>query len=104
MSHHSSQPPSESFLKLMKDIGVKETELERRLKEKPEPGPTGQHPDGYLVPEDDGELAFQLANVDGKVVMIFNTPVQWVGFTPEQARDLADGLVKLADSAGEKGE
>ena len=47
---------------------------------------------------DEGELAFMMGTEKDNVVIIFNTPVHWIGMTPTQAVDLAEHLIKKARS------
>lgn len=62
-------------------------------------GATGLFPEGRLSPADEGQLQFALSNKDGKVVLEFGTPVAWVGLNPQQAADLASGIIKHAREA-----
>lgn len=61
-------------------------------------GPTGQFPDGTLGPDDEGELQFALGHDKqrGNVVIQFNTPVSWLAFSPDEARQLAASLINHA--------
>ncbi len=70
-----------------------------RLKLKPVPrlGGTGNYPDGKINKNDEGEIRFGVANVDGKVILNFGKPVAWVGMNPDDARRLADMLIKKAN-------
>ena len=70
--------------------------LRRRLKRKL--GATGQHPDGKLNADDEGEIAISVGSDDGNVIMEFGTSVKWLGFPPGQAREIATMLIKHADS------
>lgn len=72
------------------------------------PHRTGQFPEGQLVPEDEGEILFEVGDMDGKVVLNFgDVPVQWIGMSPEQADELADILRERAahvrENAGNEG-
>lgn len=57
--------------------------------EPPALGPTGQFPEGKLTPEDEGEIRVGITHLDGKVVMDFGKPTAWIGFTAEQADQMA---------------
>lgn len=96
MSHHGSQdellkrltgniPASEDFAKFMQD------EIEKL-----ELGPTGQFPDGKLADCDEGEIQIAVTVLQGKVVINFGKPIAFIGFTTEQADDIADLLRKHA--------
>ena len=68
-------------------------------------GPTGQFPDGKLTEHDEGEITLGIAIYKGQVVMDFGTPTAWVGFTAEQALQIAESLMKCAyDIMGERNE
>jgi len=62
-------------------------------------GPTGQFPQGKLTPHDEGELRIAIGTENGKVVMHFGKEIAWIGFDPEQARELARSLIEKADAA-----
>lgn len=65
----------------------------------PEAGATGRFPEGKLTPNDEGELAVAVGIQDEKVIIDFGpTPVQWVAFGPEIARQLANVLVDRAET------
>jgi hypothetical protein len=60
-------------------------------------------PLGKLTPEDEGELRLGITHVDGKVVLDFGKPVAWIGFTAEQAEQIADTLREHAASVRTNG-
>jgi hypothetical protein len=62
-------------------------------------GATGKYPDGKLSPDDEGELQFGITNSNGQVIINFGKPVAWLAFGPQQARELADAIIKHADQA-----
>jgi hypothetical protein len=62
-------------------------------------GATGQFPLGKITDNDEGELRMAVTHHEGKVVIDFGKPTAWIGFTPEQADDIADLLRKHAKSA-----
>jgi hypothetical protein len=57
-------------------------------------GPTGDFPEGQLNPVDEGGLKLAVGVEDGKVVIHFGKPVAWVGFSAQQARELAETIRK----------
>lgn len=57
-------------------------------------GPTGKHPEGKLTEADEGEIGFAVFEYEGKIVMNFNTPVYWFGMNKEQAKAVAESLLK----------
>jgi hypothetical protein len=59
-------------------------------------GPTGQFPQGKLTARDEGEIRVAIGTVDGKVVLNFGSSVAWIGFTPEQAREIAAAMIEQA--------
>lgn len=65
-------------------------------------GALGQHSQGKLTPQDEGDVQFRVGSENGKVVLDFGTPVHWVGMDPQQAADLASSLLKWARIAGRK--
>jgi len=62
-------------------------------------GATGKFPEGKLNENDEGEIKIGVTSMDGKVVIEFGKSVQWIGFTPEQARQIAYSLQRNALSA-----
>jgi len=62
-------------------------------------GATGRFPDGKLTPNDEGELAFQVGALKGKVILNFGQPVASLGLSPTQARELAKTLRLWANRA-----
>ena len=59
-------------------------------------GPTGEFPEGKLNENDDGELAVGMTIDNGKVVMLFGTPITWIAFSPEQAIEFANQIIEKA--------
>lgn len=84
MSHHGSDLPMSERLKHLMDA---------------EPGPTLRHPRGKLTCDDDGEISIRIAadRANGVVVFDFGVPTKWIGFTHQQARDIAALLIARAD-------
>lgn len=85
MAHHSEELTDE-----MKKL-VKEMQL----------GATKKFTDGKLNPQDEGEIKIAFGEENGRVVINFGKPVAWIGFTPEQAMELAAALMKHSNSAAE---
>jgi hypothetical protein len=101
MSHHGEQPffsdehhthnidelsaTNEKMRQLFVDAGIKL-------------GATGEHPEGKLKDDDDGEIRIAIGHTPGKVVMDFGEkPIKWIGFNPVQARQIAMTLMEHAD-------
>ena len=60
----------------------------------------GEFPNGKLNKNDEGALACAVGHEKGVVKLLFPKPVSWIGFTPEQAIDLAQDLIKHARKCG----
>lgn len=60
----------------------------------------GEFPNGRMNATDEGALAVMIGHEMGKVVIQFPSPTNWVGFTPEQAMDIAQALITHARQAG----
>jgi hypothetical protein len=76
MSHHSSEL-SEAMRALM-----------------------GEYPNGRLSKDDAGAIAVSIGEESGRVVMRFPKPVAWIGFTGDEAMEIAQTLMKHARAAG----
>ena len=61
-------------------------------------GPTGKFPDGKINPSDQGEIQIGVARDEknGCVIINFGKPTAWVGFSYEQAAELARLILKNA--------
>lgn len=79
--------------------GFDQAEQMRRLVKELSLGPTGHYPDGALNETDEGEIRIAVGVEQGKVVISFGKPTAWIGFTYQQARDLAELLIKHSDRA-----
>lgn len=66
-------------------------------------GATGRFPLGQLTPEDEGEIAIGFTHTNGKIVVDFGKPVAWIGFTAEQADEIADTLRQHAAAVRAEG-
>lgn len=62
----------------------------------------GEFPDGRLNAQDEGEIPMSVGHQDGRVVLQFPRNLNWIGFTADQAIDLANTLIEHARSAGSK--
>lgn len=97
MSHHGTDPIGDNPL-LRKLLAQAEAtgdplkDAQRRLQ--------GEFLDGRLNQADEGAIALMVGHENGKVVMQFATPTAWIGFTPEQAMDIAQMLITHARQAG----
>ena len=82
MAHHSAEMP---------DAYAREAE---KLKL----GATGEYPRGKLNDDDEGEIVMGIAAdpKNGVVVMNFGKPTSWIGFTGEQAEQIAQSLSEKA--------
>lgn len=82
MSHHGEMPEIPQWLRET----LRSTE--------------GEFPAGRLNPADQGAVAVAVGNEAGKVVLTFPKNLNWIGFTPEQAIDIAQSLVEHARKCG----
>jgi len=97
MSHHGMNPINDHplFKKLMsqaENTGDPLKDAQRKLQ--------GEYPHGRLNNADEGAMAMMIGHENGKVVMQFASPTAWIGFTPEQAMDIAQTLISHARKAG----
>lgn len=95
MAHHSPQQlPQELQEQLLESLNkMADTAEQYKL------GPTGKFPEGKLTDNDEGEIQIAITQTDGKVVLNLGTPVAWLGFTPEQAEQIAYSLIENAGKA-----
>jgi hypothetical protein len=89
MSHHSSHDPKDDENSPIRKL------MHEKMKEV-----FGEYPNGKLNANDEGGLAMALGVENGAVVMRFPKPVAWIGFTPEQAMQIASNLIKHARACG----
>ena len=92
MSHHG-QPPSPFSVDADPD---KFDKLREAL------GATGRFPEGKLNKTDEGELRLAVRHEPDKVFVEFGTSVAWIGFSPQQAVDVAQMLIRHARQATSK--
>lgn len=57
------------------------------------PGPTGEYPKGKMNEGDEGALQVAVGIEDGKIVIHFGTPVNWLGLDREEAVQLTSMLM-----------
>ncbi len=94
MAHHG-QPEKDAFASLQSIFGQQDaTDEIQELRESL--GATGSFPEGVLSEDDKGGLSIGLTATNGKVILAFGDPVEWVGFGPEQARGIAQSLLDRA--------
>lgn len=76
MSHHGPNPMNESL------------------------GATEKFPKGKLNKDDEGEIRFAIVadTKNKKVILNFDTPVAWLGFDPDQAKEVGQMLIDKANS------
>lgn len=84
MSHHGMNPEDADRLhKAMREV-------------------FGEYPEGRLNADDQGGIAVAIGHQDGKVVMQFPKNLNWIGFTADQAVDIANSLIEHARACGSK--
>lgn len=102
MSHHSTNnsltekmrelenlaadKPAEEVMKKLRQVEAAKKHLDKTL------GPTGTYPAGRLVAQDEGGLMFGVTRFNGRVILDFGKPVQSIGFTRNDALELAKVL------------
>lgn len=75
--HHAKNEPQPEIEQIAKDNDL---------------GATGKFPDGKLTDNDEGQIKMAVGTHKGQVILNFGTPVSWIGFTPREARQLAELL------------
>jgi len=96
MAHHGSAPLNDSELAKLFGQRSPELDVEQALGKL---GATGKFPEGKLTDRDEGEIRIAIGQRDGKIVIDFGQPTAWIGFTADQADDLANVLHKHATEA-----
>jgi hypothetical protein len=88
MGHHSPDANDQYIRELFKDAIPMAAPF----------GGTGRFPLGRLSKSDEGEIQFGIAAdaAKNKVVINFGEPTAWIGFSAEQAEQLADSLLGKA--------
>ena len=84
MSHHGNNPEQEQ-------------ELSATMKKL-----FGEFPNGRLNENDQGAVAVAIGHENGAVTMQFPRNLNWIGFTPDQAVDIAQTLIEHARKCGSK--
>jgi hypothetical protein len=85
MSHHGNEHPDPAFIQKL----LRETRAQHE----------GEFPNGRLNGNDAGAIALGIGVEKDAVVLRFAKPVEWIGFTPEQAVELAQSLIQRAREA-----
>jgi hypothetical protein len=100
MAHHSDFPfgnfPNymDEFRKSMPDQQADRlNDLITKNQKNLDLGATKKFTDGKLTDTDEGEIKFGITHAEDRVIMNFNTPVHWIGFTKEQAMEVAATLI-----------
>ena len=62
----------------------------------------GEYPDGRLNEDDQGAIPVAIGVQNERVVMQFPKSVSFIGFTADQAMDIAQSLVEHARKCGSK--
>ena len=90
MAHHGDAFP--------KGLGAEFQEFTEKLRREGKSlfGATGEFPQGYFAPEDEGEIRFGITVAKGKLILAFGKEVAWVGFGADQAREVAETLLERA--------
>lgn len=84
MAHHANNPEQERELhEMMKKLA-------------------GEFPDGRLNERDQGAVAVAIGHEKGRVTMQFPKNLNWIGFTADQAMDIASSLIEHARACGSK--
>lgn len=89
MSHHSSDDSGDQ----------RHSEMEKKFHEALKET-LGEFPNGKLNDRDEGAIPMAVETENGVIKLVFPKPVAWVGFTPEQAVQLANDLIKHARRSG----
>ena len=92
--HHSTRDDREMDNAMDKFLSSPEGKANGEAPAGTQLGPTGMFPEGKLTKQDEGETAFRIGTVEGKVVLQFGAPTRWVGMSPEQAIALSKILYK----------
>lgn len=100
MAHHSEDELTPEIARFILRDRLEETM--RNEAKKMQLGSTGQYPLGKLAPTDEGELRLAVAHTPDKVVINFGKPVAWIGFTADQADEIAALLKEHATAIREK--
>ncbi len=94
MAHHAG--PDEKMMGAFQSLFAKQDAADEITSLQEILGATGKYPEGALTEDDEGELRVGVTVADGKVVLAFGKPIDWIGFGAEQARDIAQTLLNRA--------
>ena len=97
MAHHGIGPDNQ-FEDVLKNVEFDDSKIKEQLKKFEKPR---TYPDGRLGAMDDGELAIAITEKNGRVLIHFGKPIEWIGFTPEQAVEIAQSLWTYSNKAAE---
>ena len=99
MAHHGMDEGMEMAQRLFAERLMKQARQIQQDADKLGLGPTGQFPQGQLNDDDEGEIRIGITNTGGKVIIHFGKPTAWIGFTADQAIDIARALIENAAKA-----
>jgi hypothetical protein len=92
MSHHSGSEPFPGTPEELQRMKALLRSEQAKLQ--------GEYPEGRLNTDDEGAVALSVGHEKGKVIITFAHPTAWIGFTPEQAAQLAQSVLDHARAAG----
>lgn len=97
MGHHGTEAPfnQENMDEFMKKFEGKIPQVDKL--EQLGLGPTNKFPMGHLNKDDEGEIRIGITSHGGKIVIDFGKPIHWIGFSPDQAKDIAQNLIDRAN-------
>jgi len=72
--------------------------------QRPRLGSTGLFPEGKIRHDDEGQIRMAIGSRGGKVILDFGKSVVWIGFNPQDARNLAALLLRHAELAEKSGQ
>jgi len=98
MGHHSTgfpfdQNSEEQIRKMMEDLGLQKQETKSPIDEL---GPLGTFPDGKIASNDEGAIAIGITTLHGRIVIDFGKPIHCIGFSKDEAVNLANLLFERA--------
>lgn len=96
MGHHSGYPFDKQMSK--EELDKLFESFNQMKSPKSELGATGKFPMGKLVEHDEGEIKIGIKGYNDKVIIDFGKPTHWIGFSPEQAKQVAESLVRHAEN------
>jgi hypothetical protein len=78
------------------DLTEEQERIINNILRKEQAGLQGEYPNGRLGAQDEGAVALAIGHEGGAVVIRFPKEVRWIGFTPAQAMEIAQELIKHA--------